>query len=88
MAIVTKTVDGIYLGDFADLSAGFPAGNDARDAVEGAYGSSSGGTRALGTVQELRVTGDEDFAPNTFDNDFSVDRNSTTQGIAEGADPR
>jgi Ca2+-binding RTX toxin-like protein len=84
MAIVTKTVDAIYLGEFGNMSAS----NTARDAVEGAYGSLSGGTRSLGTVQDLTVTGNEDFSPNTFDNDFSVDRNSTTQGIAEGSGPR
>ena len=37
MAIVTKTLDAIYLGEFGDMSLGFPTGNGFREDLAGSY---------------------------------------------------
>jgi len=80
MAIVTKTLDAIYLGEFGDMSLGFPTGNGFREDLAGSYSADGG------TLTELTFRGDEDFPdrPDLFDNDFYVDRDSFNQGIAEG----
>jgi hypothetical protein len=55
MAIVTKTLDAIYLGEFGDMSLGFPTGNGFREDLAGSYSADGG------TLTELRFRGDEDF---------------------------
>lgn len=88
MPSVIKTIDALYLGNYGDMDAGFPTGNDARDAVEGAYGTHGNplGGRAA-TVQTVTVDGFESFADtNLFTDDFSVNTDGADgEGIDAGA---